>query len=80
MTMTCPKCDGTGAVLDPRMIGARLRSEREGRKVTVTAVAGALGYTKAYISDLELGRRRWSPVLVERYRAALDVAQREDKR
>ena len=58
---------GHGARADPVSIGQAMRRLREGRGLTLRAMADRLGYSPAYISDLELGRRRWSPLLRKRY-------------
>ena len=71
LSMTCPKCDGTGAVLDPRAIGKQMRELREEKGVSLRTVASKLEFTPAYISDLEHGRRGWSDELLERYKATL---------
>ena len=75
--MCCPKCDGTGSVLNPQLVGAQMRSEREATGTTVTAVAAAMNFTKAYVSELELGRRGWTQEQVEAYRAALATAKQQ---
>ena len=71
MTMTCPKCDGTGAVLDPRMVGQQMRELREHNDVSVREVARRLNLSAPYVSDLELGRRSFNEELIERYKSAL---------
>ncbi len=70
-TMCCPKCEGTGQVLDPRAQGAKMRELRESRKVSLTEMAEKMDYTPPYLSDLELGRRAWNTDLIRRYKAAL---------
>jgi len=71
MTMICPKCDGTGAVIDPRAMGKHMRELREGKGISLRTVASELEFTPAYISDLEHGRRGWSINLMHRYKSVL---------
>lgn len=72
MTMTCPKCDGTGQVIDPRMLGQKMRQLRERQGVTLREIARRLDLSAPYVSDLELGRRAgWTDELIKRYKEAL---------
>lgn len=70
-TMPCPKCAGTGRVLDPRETGNEMRQMREKRRVSVHEMARRLNLSAPYISDLELGRRAFNAGLIQRYKAAL---------
>ncbi len=70
--MTCPKCDGTGAVLDPRCVGEHMRELREKQGISLRSVAKTLGVSVPYASDLERGRRGWRTELVIRYKKALE--------
>lgn len=76
MSMTCPKCDGSGSVLEPKLTGEAMRAFREERDVSVTGVAAELGLSKAYVSDLELGRRGWTTERVRRYKSAVNAANK----
>lgn len=71
MTMTCPKCDGTGHVLNPMAQGNAMRQIRLKAGVAVREMARRLDVSAPYVSDLELGRRGWNSGLIERYKAAL---------
>lgn len=72
MSMTCPKCDGTGSVLDPRMMGQQMRELREKKGVSGRELARRLGFSAPYVSDLELGRRSFNTALIQRYKQALN--------
>ena len=37
----------------------------------MTFIAGILNVSKAYLHDLEFGRRRWNEDLIQRYHLAL---------
>lgn len=52
-------------------VGELLRDERLERKKGLRETARALGISAPYLSDLELGRRGWSPRLVAAYTKAL---------
>lgn len=67
----CPECGGSGKVSDPAQIGARMREHRERHGLSGREVARRMGYSAAYVSDLELDRRGWSARLVEEYRDAI---------
>lgn len=57
---------------DQIFIGQCLRMEREGRKVSLRALAKQMKLSAPYVSDLELGRRNWSQVTMANYGHALD--------
>jgi hypothetical protein len=57
---TCPHCNGSGKVADNALIGAEMRMRRKAAKKSLRAVAETCGWSAAYLSDLELGRRAWS--------------------
>ena len=67
----CPKCNGTGEVLDNEEVGMFYRVHRTEARKSLQAIADILGLSKAYCSDLELGRRAWRPELMEKYRRAI---------
>lgn len=67
----CEHCAGTGKQIDQRELGESLRAYRMSAGKTLGDVASALGFSKAYICDLELGRRDWRKDLVVRYRRAV---------
>lgn len=47
-----------------------MRMRREQLRLSVREVARRMLLSPAYVSDLELGRRRWRTDLIERYEAA----------
>jgi len=74
-TTNCPKCDGTGKVLDRVAVGSEMRSERERAGVSLRRVARVSGKSVAYLSELELGRQPWSVGLVSAYQRAIEAAK-----
>lgn len=72
-TVGCPECEGTGAVLDFQT-GGRLKRLRTLEAVPLQIVADAMGYTRAYLSDLELDKRKWNWKLYKAYVVALEGA------
>jgi transcriptional regulator with XRE-family HTH domain len=71
MKSPCRRCGGSGREPDYVELGMQMRRAREKSGLTVRAVATRLGFSTAYISDLELGRRTCSPALRKRYEQAL---------
>ena len=67
----CPRCDGTGRVPDDRILGAKMRARREATGLSLRDLAKRCGWSAAYVSDLELGRRGWGKKQRTRYEAAL---------
>ena len=63
----CPRCGGTGLLLDPKLTGQSMRQLREAKNISGRDLAAAMGFTANYICDLELGRRGWNEKLVNRY-------------
>lgn len=61
----CESCGGSGKVEQ----GSYLRWWREQHLgLSLRALAQKLGYSAAYICDVELGRRRVTPAIVEGYK------------
>lgn len=71
--ITCPRCHGKGKVEDMYAIGAELRSKRERVGTPGIKIAAIMGITRAYLSDLERGRRQWSPRLIMNFSRALSI-------
>jgi predicted transcriptional regulator len=67
----CPKCNGTGEVKDAAETGRQMRALRKAAGKGLRQIAGAMNFSPAYVSDLELGRRGWSDSLVEQYKKAV---------
>ncbi len=71
--ITCDSCGGLGTLPGPRT-GRLLKREREERSVTMDQMVPHFGYQKTYIHDLEHDQRGWNHTLVEKYRAAIELA------
>ncbi len=63
--MTVEKIDHVAA-------GAAMRAMREKKKVSLRAVATRLGFSPAYVSDLELGKRNWDKDKAAKFIAAIN--------
>jgi len=70
-TRPCPRCDGTGRIPDDRALGQHMRVRRERTGLSLRDMAKRCGWSAAYVSDLELGRRSWGPKQTKRYTEAL---------
>jgi predicted transcriptional regulator len=66
LTLPCPRCDGRGEL--ERVDGASLREIREESDLSLREFAERIGLSAAYVSDVELGRRRATEKIVEQYR------------
>jgi predicted transcriptional regulator len=67
----CPTCQGSGQILDDRAIGQEMRRLREAAKVSLRGIAAKLGFSAAYVSDLELGNRHWTDDKIQAYKKHL---------
>jgi transcriptional regulator with XRE-family HTH domain len=78
----CDKCEGTGWTPSAKVTGREMRALREGRGMSGAEVARAMepSISRAYLQQLEIGKRRWTVALVERYLKALDRATAEAQR
>lgn len=65
--MRCPKCGGQGTIADPRAAGEAARKARIKADVTLRRLAEEMGFSAAYLSDLENGRRNWDEDLTDLY-------------
>lgn len=63
----CPLCGGCGTIADDRELGQALKKHREASGVTLREVGRRLGFSAAYISDLEHGRRAWKAEKIEAF-------------
>lgn len=66
-TINCPKCKGTGEIENPFYIGQKFKAERIKRDVGLRELARRMGYSPAYISELEHGKKAWSKHLKDRF-------------
>lgn len=71
--MKCWRCQGTGEIHNPLVLGQSLRRLREEANITLTAMADVLKVSVPYLSDLENGKRSWLGLTPERYCDALDA-------
>ena len=60
--------------VDAVATGERARKRRFARRITLREMARRCGWSAAYVSDLERGRRKWTERKAARYGAALDMA------
>lgn len=74
-TMPCPKCSGTGTLIDPRDEGLVMRRRREAAGLSLRAIAGPADLSISYLCDAELGRRPWNARLREAYARAFEAAR-----
>lgn len=56
----CPLCHGRGFVVDDVKMGRMYREARLKKKLSLRYVAKRMSYSASFISDLELGRRKWT--------------------
>lgn len=63
--------------LNPEWVrqGATVKAFREMRGMRVDELASALGITRPYLSNIEAGRKRLTPILVAKAADALGVRQ-----
>lgn len=67
----CPKCAGTGRLINAVVVGKQMREKRRQYGVSLREVARRMGLSAPYVSDLELGRRNFKLAMQARYEAAL---------
>lgn len=60
MTKPCPRCLGTGRVVDQKALGLKMWRTRYARNITLKDMAKQLGISSQYLYDLEQGKRNWS--------------------
>ena len=67
----CRRCAGVGTI--PVYDGEKLRALREKAGLSLRALAGRLGLSHVYLSDIEHNRRGISDVLLARIVAAIEA-------
>ncbi len=70
-TQTCARCGGKGRQIDQVKFGQEMRDLREAKRIKLSWVAAKLGFSPAYISDLEKGKRAWNPRLISSFKSAV---------
>ena len=72
-TRNCRCCAGSGKEIDSKAMGRQLRAERKDADISLTWIADLMGMSKAYLHDLESGKRYWTEDKIKRYRASLKL-------
>jgi ribosome-binding protein aMBF1 (putative translation factor) len=67
----CPRCGGSGSVLDDRAVGAEMRARREKTGISLRELARRIKWSATYVSDLELGHKVWTEQKRTRYERGL---------
>lgn len=71
--VACEKCAGRGRVIPDATLGPELRGRREEAGISMPDMAKAVGLSRAYLYDLEAGKRHWPPATIVKYEARLGV-------
>ena len=66
-TLRCPRCTGKGWIEDPAVEGRRMRERRQHAQLSLRRLAARGGLSAPYLSDAELGRRKWNTRLRSLY-------------
>lgn len=69
--IVCPKCGGTGKIPDPVSQGEYLRNIRNSAGCSMRELAKMIGFSVAYLCDLENGRRRVTDKIIAEYERRL---------
>ena len=72
----CRCCGGTGDEIDNVAVGIDMRWKRKASGMSLRAMANGLGFTSAYLSDLENGKRNWRKSLIDYYEAIYDKSKK----
>lgn len=67
----CVVCGGTGIEIDHTAVGNKFKALRLDYGISQRLIAKRMGFSAAYLADLEHGTRKWSPRLIEMYEHAL---------
>lgn len=60
-TPKCKRCGGTGIEPDQPKIASDMREKRLALGLTLATLSQHLGISAAFLSDMEHGKRAWSP-------------------
>ena len=72
-SVTCPSCLGTG--LNDIACGQTVRYLRERKAMSLRSLAAHCEMSPTYLSDLETGRRHWSPKLFAEVCVELSIVE-----
>ena len=78
-TRNCRRCQGSGRELDSVACGAEMLALRQKEGVKQWVLANKMAFSKAYVSDLELGKRNWTPGLITLYKDCLSFCVKKAK-
>ena len=62
--MNCKRCNGTGQEPNQKNIGSAMKGLREDDGIGLREMAGYMGISHGFLSQLESGQRTWSQRLV----------------
>lgn len=65
--MNCQRCNGSGTEPDNLAIGSEFRGRRAASGIGLRSAAKSLKISAGYLSNLETGQRRWTPLLMDKY-------------
>lgn len=64
-TILCPRCGGKGRLPAPSAQAKEFKEKIKSSGFSLRQIAGQMGYSAAYVSDLCYNRRNVSPELVQ---------------
>ena len=79
-TIPCPNCKGSGVVPDRKAQGREMKRRRNAARVTLREVSELTGLSIGYLSDMEHGRKGWTPRKINFYMAAIETVKQERAR
>lgn len=77
-TVACPKCEGTGKIIDHAALGLELRQMRLKAGVSLRHMAFRLQITPPYLSDLELGKRSWHDPRIRDFKTVCKIGTKPE--
>lgn len=75
----CKRCSGSGFEPDPKTIGESMRKAREDAGLSLRQVATRMGYSAAYVSDLERGQRLFGHVQKRKFTEAIEGLKKKSR-
>lgn len=76
----CPHCEGTGKVIDHKVLGEASKLRRELYKIVLRELAKKMGISVGYLSDLEHGRKKWNSDLIKNFDRSIQALVAEQRR